>query len=238
MNLLPGVGGASNRDGCLNPEQLGIKQREFLALLNPALPSLSRFCRAMCRRDSKDAGTKRGCDEERAKDLISETLLKAFEHFDRVREHQAFLSYLFTIAVRIHRHERSRRKRWEPFSRKRFEDFVDPHNAPDENADADMLYAALAKLPLQQSEAIVLSEISGLKLLEIATIQNVSLSAVKSRISRGKKKLAKLLGVPDEPEREELNVERTMEVPASNGTNRFGTSRFNGQFAFQAKEEL
>ena len=91
---------------------------------------------------------------------------------------------------------------------------------------------------MQQSEAIVMSEISGLKLSEIAITQKVSLSAVKSRISRGKRKLAKLLGVHDEPEREESKVERTMEVPATNGTSRIGTSRFNGQFAFQAKEEL
>jgi RNA polymerase sigma-70 factor (ECF subfamily) len=56
-----------------------------------------------------------------------------------------------------------------------------------------LLYEALQKLPEEQREAIILFEISGFSLKEVQQIQGAGLSAVKSRIVRGKKKLARLL---------------------------------------------
>jgi RNA polymerase sigma-70 factor (ECF subfamily) len=55
----------------------------------------------------------------------------------------------------------------------------------------------MLKLPAKYREAIVLAEIVGMKLEEVAEIQEASLTAVKSRVSRGKRKLAKLLGVEE-----------------------------------------
>src|ERR1700733_14995062 len=129
----------SVRDGHLMDEHDQAKQREFLALLSPALAPLSRFAPAMCR-------DKYGTNNERAKDLESETILKAFESFDKVREPVAFQSYLFTIAVRLNRQERARAKRWEPIANEHFE-IPSPSAAPDANAGVDNLYPALAKLP-------------------------------------------------------------------------------------------
>ena len=100
-----------------------------------------------------------------------------------------------TIATRTNRHERVRSKKWQPISELEIEAFADERNAPDANADVAHLYAALAKLNKKQREAIIMSEITGLKLEEVASIQASSLSAVKSRVSRGRKKLAKLLGL-------------------------------------------
>src|ERR1035441_8720447 len=136
----------SVQDGRLMDEHDRAKQRDFLALLGPALAPLSRFARAMCR-------NKNGSDHERAKDLVSETILKAFESFGRVREPVAFQSYLFTIAVRLNRQERARAKRWQPIANEHF-DIPSGIAAPDANADVENLYAALAKLPKKQREAI------------------------------------------------------------------------------------
>ena len=203
----------------------GTKQREFLALLMPVLPKLSRFCQAMCR-------DKYGTDGERARDLVSETILKAYEHFDNIREPNAFLSYLFTIATRTNRHERVRSKKWQPISELEIEAFADERNAPDANADVAHLYAALAKLPTKQREALIMSEITGLKLEEVASIQSSSLSAVKSRVSRGRKKLAKLLGV------NEITVPPpSVGISTSNGTGN-GQSFYHTRFAFEAKDKL
>ncbi len=222
----------SNTDAfAQRPEQMTAKQREFLALLETTLPALSRFCRAMCREG-------KGCDEERARDLISDTILKAFEHFEEVRAKQAFQSYLFTIAVRVNRHERVRQKRWIPFAPSDHEHIVDERNAPDANADTDALYTALAKLPKKQREAIVMSEIAGLSLAEVAETQSSSLSAVKSRVSRGRMKLAKLLGVESAATvaPEPKSVQSIQTFP-SNGVSSNGksTGHFNTRFAFQAR---
>jgi RNA polymerase sigma-70 factor, ECF subfamily len=203
----------------------GTKQREFLALLMPVLPKLSRFCQAMCR-------DKHGPNGERAKDLVSETILKAYEHFDKIREPNAFLSYLFTIATRTNRMERVRSKKWQPISELEIEAFADERNAPDANADVAHLYAALAKLPTKQREAIIMSEITGLKLEEVASIQSSSLSAVKSRVSRGRKKLAKLLGV------NEVTVPAySPDLTTSSGMGS-GQSFYHTRFAFEAKDKL
>jgi RNA polymerase sigma-70 factor (ECF subfamily) len=195
------------------------KQREFLALLEPALASLNLFASAMCR----DSNIR---DDERARDLVSETVLRAYQQFERVREHQAFQSYLFTIAVRLNREERTRRARWRPIEDADLE-MQDSMPTAEANADAALLYAAIAKLPKKYREAIVMSEIVGLKLQEVAEIQGVSLSAVKSQVSRGRKKLAKLLGVADEPE---------ADIRSSITTN--GSGNFHARFAFQGKERI
>jgi RNA polymerase sigma-70 factor, ECF subfamily len=219
MNLKRGDA-PSVRDERLIDEHVEAKQREFLALLRPSLAPLTRFAHAMCR-------DKIGTNSERAKDLVSETILKAFESFGRVREPVAFQSYLFTIAVRLNRQERARAKRWLPIANEHFEI---PSNsyAPDANADVENLYAALAKLPKKQREAIVMSEIAGLKLEEVARIQESSLSAVKSRVSRGRMKLAKLLGVE----------ESTAKAFSPNAIGMNGSGSYNARFAFQAKEKI
>ena len=67
--------------------------------------------------------------------------------------------------------------------------------APDVSVDVEKLYDALAQLPDQQREAVVLYEISGLSVAEIQEIQGGSLSSVKMRLSRARKALATILGV-------------------------------------------
>ena len=192
-------------------------QQVFLAALAPALPSLNRFAQAMCRNHT-------GCDGERAKDLVSETILKAYESFDAVREPQAFQSYLFTIAVRLNRLERTRNKRWMPLASEHL-DLASDAELPDANADVAHLYEALAKLPSEQREAIVMSEILGMKLAEVAEAQNATLAAVKTRVSRGRKRLAELLGV---------RYEEPVTLSSGPRANTGGSANLYARFAFEA----
>jgi len=226
MNETDEADGLSAMDSHRFGEHHGTDQREFLALLMPVLPKLSRFCQAMCRGNH-------GTDGERARDLASETILKAYENFDKIREPKAFLSFLFTIATRTNRHERVRSAKWQPLSEIDVEAFVDEQSAPDANADVGHLYMALAKLPQKQREAIIMSEITGLKLEEVARIQSSSLSAVKSRVSRGRKKLAKLLGVNEVA----AAATKTVDLNGSNGMGN-GQSLYHTRFAFETKEKL
>jgi RNA polymerase sigma-70 factor (ECF subfamily) len=162
------------------------RQQAFLQLLEPELGALSRFCRSMCR------------DEMDAEDLASETVLRAWQHFDGVESPKAFLSYLFTIAHRQSRRDRKRRSIWTAIGSLTDRELIAPNDAADGAADLHHLHLALQKLPDKHREAIVLAEIVGLKLEEVAEIQQSSLTAVKSRVSRGKRKLAKLLGVEED----------------------------------------
>ena len=62
-------------------------------------------------------------------------------------------------------------------------------DAADERAGAESAARALASLPAAQREAIVLFELQELTVEEIAEIQKSSVSAVKSRLSRGRERL-------------------------------------------------
>lgn len=59
----------------------------FLKLYEPVHESFARFCQA------------RAYGVMEPEDLISETVLKALENFTSLRNPEAFLSYLFTIAI-------------------------------------------------------------------------------------------------------------------------------------------
>ncbi len=158
------------------------KQDKFLKLLKPVASSLERYTLAMTR------------NREEAKDVAGETIMIAFESFGSLKEDGAFLSFLFTIASRVYS------KRQRAFVRFRADDKQDVDELycnsipPDVAADIHILYSALDKLPGKQREAIILFDIFGMPHKEICTIQDASLSSVKMRILRGKKKLAVLLG--------------------------------------------
>ena len=61
-------------------------------------------------------------------------------------------------------------------------------------ADAEEIQTALAQLPAQFREVIVLREINQMNYRDIAEITNVPIGTVMSRLSRGRKLLVELLG--------------------------------------------
>jgi RNA polymerase sigma-70 factor (ECF subfamily) len=173
------------------------RQERFLELLHSAHDRLESFALAMTR------------DAEEAKDLVSETLLRAYEHFDELRNPAAFVGYLLAIASRLQKRGWWRRRIFEVFDMERAEAIPDTGSAPDAQVDVEALYAALARLPEAQRETVVLFEITGLSLEEIQKIQGGSLSGVKSRLVRGRERLARLLRVDEGETSLSINYEHT-----------------------------
>lgn len=166
------------------------KQKEFLDLLNPVKDNLSRYCRSV------------SYNSDDAKDLMSETILVAFQNYKEIREERAFLSYLFTIASRLNgkRREKSRR-----YDRINDEDYS--HNQGiEEIVDVNILYQLLQKLPEKQAESIVLFEINGMSLEEIKDIQGGTLSGVKSRLKRAREFLKSELNSMKLEKKSEIEV--------------------------------
>jgi RNA polymerase sigma-70 factor (ECF subfamily) len=162
------------------------RQERFMALLDPVHDNLARYVRAMAR------------NHDEARDLMSETLLAAYESFDTLKAPAAFLSYLFTIARRTCRHRARRFRIFAEYDPAQVRHIHATTPAPDVAADIPALYTALDRLPGEQREAVVLFELSGLSLEEIREIQGGTLSGVKARVARGRRKLAKLLGVEED----------------------------------------
>lgn len=155
------------------------KQDEFLTLYEPVHERFERFCRA------------RVYGNMDYRDLINESLLVAYDKFEALRSKEAFLHYLFGISVRIlsKHHQKRKEERWSAASEKDKQattvGVLDP--------DIHFLYQGLAHLKEEQRECLILFEISGFSIKEIAKIQGASESAVKQRLKRGRDKLQQIL---------------------------------------------
>jgi RNA polymerase sigma-70 factor (ECF subfamily) len=128
-------------------------------------------------------------------DLLQEAVLRAFDRLDTLRDPNRFRSWFFAVLLSVHRnrHRRAFWRRFLPLDVLR-EGGHEPVGA-DGAREAELrrrawrASRALAQLPPEQREAIVLFEMEGYSIEEIAGFQNVSLSAVKSRLARGRERL-------------------------------------------------
>jgi len=127
---------------------------------------------------------------DEAYDLASETFLAAYKSFPKLRDTTVFRKFLSTITIRIHRRKRWRARIFAPLLEA--EDSLYEMNN-ESSYDLELLLASLKKLPASQRETIVLFEISGLSLKEIREIQGGSISGVKSRLTRARDNLRRLI---------------------------------------------
>ncbi len=157
------------------------KQDEFLALYEPIHDRFEGFCRARVYGDME------------YRDLINETLLVAFDKFETLRSKEAFLSFLFSISVRILSNNNIKKKE-RPFSKEdNINQLNDTESSGEVTTDIQFLYQAMSELNDEQRECIILFEISGFSIKEIAGIQNASESSVKQRLRRARIKLSQLM---------------------------------------------
>jgi RNA polymerase sigma factor (sigma-70 family) len=156
------------------------KQDRFLTLYEPVHERFERFCRS------------RVYGELDHKDIMNDTLLIAYDKFETLRSDVAFVSFLFGICVRVLSNHRQK-KNTERFVNARDVQYPIADSDPQTLTDIQFLYKLLKQLPDEQQECILLFEISGFSLKEIAIIQAVSEGAVKQRLRRGREKLGQLM---------------------------------------------
>ena len=143
-----------------------------------------------------------------AEDVAQTVFLKAFQHFDQVRDHPGAAAWLKTVATNECLNHLSRyRSRWRFFSEMRRQD------QEGENVDYEMtlategtpaetlervdrrrrLAAAILKLPPHQRVPLVLFHFDQMSYQDIAARLGVTLAKIKTDIHRGREVLAKLL---------------------------------------------
>ncbi len=152
-----------------------------MTLYEPVHERFARFCQV------------RTHNEEDAKDLVSETVLVAYEGFEKIKNKKAFIYYLFGVASRLIKRKYRTNKFWGTYDHDHAMEVKDPAINPEVAMDIQILYEALGKLPDKYKNALILFEISGFSLKEIQEIEGGTLSAIKSRVTRGREKLAKLI---------------------------------------------
>lgn len=153
----------------------------FRRLLAPHHDRVAGFARSLCRSVSE------------GDDLFQDAMLHAFQKLDDLREDGAFRTWLYRIVITRHR-SRSRRGFWRRL-------LPMPETPPEagyrdwspELAEANRRARhALARLPAEVREAIVLFEIEEWLVADIAALYKTSTSAIKSRLARGREQLRAL----------------------------------------------
>lgn len=128
-----------------------------------------------------------------AQDLVQDVLLSAFQKFETIEKKDELLHYLVRAAryraISVWRVQR----RNADVCEKQLARLKERGATAEMLVDVRIVYDALHKLPAAQREALVLFEVSGLTMAEIAEIQSCSEGAVKTSVSRGRAKVRTLL---------------------------------------------
>jgi RNA polymerase sigma-70 factor (ECF subfamily) len=169
------------------PGQKESFKETFIELLKPVYNELLRYCKSMY---------KNGCYDD-AEDLFQNTLIKGYQKIESLDDETKFKSWIFTIATReyISMYRSGFWKRFLPLGDEHNNRFVsDVYDRSDSDHDKIILHYALSRLSYKERSAILLFEIGNFSIRDIRDIQNErSESAVKSRLSRVREKLKKII---------------------------------------------
>ena len=142
-------------------------------------------------------------DRETAEEIVQETFLRAFRKRKEYRAIANFSTWLFTIAGNLAKSELRRRKRWRMFSLERDEETDTGMELPDESARPDkvaessiadvQIQEAIASLPENYKQVILLRDVEGMSYQEISEIVDCPVGTVKSRVNRARLKLQQKL---------------------------------------------
>jgi RNA polymerase sigma-70 factor, ECF subfamily len=135
-------------------------------------------------------------DREEAADAVQDALLSAYRGAARFRGDSAVTTWLHRIVVNACL-DRARRRQARPTVPLPETEAALSARTPASPYDADTaltVRAALGKLPAEQRVALVLLDMQGYSVAEIAQMLGVAEGTVKSRCARGRARLAVLLG--------------------------------------------
>lgn len=143
-----------------------------------------------------------------ADDIVQDTFLRAYRHWETYERGTSARAWLFTIARNVFLRSRERRSRSPETLESELDFDLAAVNADDVLRDVSALdpehrffasfideevTRAVEQLPPDFREVVVLSDIEGLSYQEIAGIVGVPLGTVKSRLYRGRRLLQRAL---------------------------------------------
>jgi RNA polymerase sigma-70 factor (ECF subfamily) len=164
----------------------------------PQLKALREFALSLCK------------NQQRSDDLVQDTMVKAFRHFDSYKQGTNCRAWLFQICKHCFIND-CRRRRYEPIAVDMDGVFssdgpesetvreIRPVVADSEAPNAvvgllsDEVACALDEIPLEYQTVLILSDIEGYSYEEIAEFVSAPLGTIRSRIHRGRKMLAERL---------------------------------------------
>jgi RNA polymerase sigma-70 factor (ECF subfamily) len=147
------------------------------------VPSLRAFAMSLCG------------NVDRADDLVQETLLRAIANINSFEPGTNMSAWLFTILRNLFRSEYRKRRREVEDGDGRYADSLKSHPEQQGRVEFEELRGALAKLPPDQREALILVGASGFSYEEAAAICDCAVGTIKSRVNRARTRLAEQLAI-------------------------------------------
>jgi RNA polymerase sigma-70 factor, ECF subfamily len=132
-------------------------------------------------------------DEETARDVLQETMLAAFRHLPSFRGDAALSTWLYQIARSFCIKQRRGARPTQPIDEAVVDRAPEPDVAVHARQIGAALAAAIAGLPAEQREAVVLRDVEGLSASEAAAVIGVEVGALKSRLHRARMALRERL---------------------------------------------
>jgi RNA polymerase sigma-70 factor (ECF subfamily) len=162
----------------------------FETLLAEHLPRVRRFARGFA------------ASESDAEDLAQEALLKVYKSLRLFRYQSAFSTWLYAVVRNVFLdatksragRERSLEESLQPVHTRDMAGGARADERLDREEDRQRLWRALREVPAEFRTALVLFDIEGKTYDEVAAIENVPVGTVKSRLSRGRSHLRRILG--------------------------------------------
>ncbi len=173
---------------------------DFSAAIIAAIPALRAFGRSLTG------------NADRADDLVQETMVKAWRCQDSYQPGTNIRAWLHTILRNEFYTQIRKRRREVEDANGQHARMVAVAGAQEDHLNIADMRIALAQLPEDQREAIILVGASGFSYQEAAVICGVAVGTVKSRVSRAREKLAAILGAGDTPDNSDKKAAESAEV--------------------------
>src|SRR5438874_7963374 len=132
---------------------------------------------------------------DRADDLVQETLLRAVTNIDSFQPGSHMSAWLITILRNLFRTEYRKRRREVEDTDGSYAESLKSHPEQQSRVEFEEFRVALAKLPPDQREALILVGASGFSYEEAAAICDCAVGTIKSRVNRARTRLADLLSI-------------------------------------------
>jgi RNA polymerase sigma-70 factor (ECF subfamily) len=163
---------------------------EFHGLVEREIPRLRRYARALTR------------SADRADDLVQETLLRAISKSHLWQAGTDIRAWLFTI---MHNHYVNMVRRAirdeATIDIEQMSSSLVATTDPTVSRQLRELEESLARLPGEQREVILLVGLEGMSYEAAAEVLGVPVGTVRSRLSRGRDALRRLMGLPEKTDR-------------------------------------
>ena len=154
----------------------------FRQQLLSTIPRLRRYVRSLV------------FDASAADDLVQTALERALAHWHQFDQRRDILVWVISIAHNAHMDERRRRSHLVSVEPQELQDGPDALHSINSDPGLRMdLLAALARLPADQREPLLLVTLEQLSYAECAEVLRIPVGTVMSRVSRGRTALRALL---------------------------------------------